>query len=377
MKRVLFIANHKGFSKFNAPYMQWFKDQGWVVDNASPGIETGNVDNQYDIDIQRSPFSTKNLKALMQLEKIIRENHYNLIHCHTPMGAVLGRVAAILAKTRSKGCKVIYTVHGFHFFKGSPALNWIVYYPIELVLSKYTDTLVTLNQEDYNFALRHKMAHGNVYKINGVGCDLTRFRPLSALEKHNVRHSLSISDDAFVVLYTAQFIKRKNHTLLISQVPNLVKLIPNLVVLLVGNGPEFEKMKQYAHTLGVENSINFLGGRNDVNKLCGIADVHVSTSLQEGLAMSNIEAMACGCPLVVSNARGCRDVCIVGRNGFIFDLSAPESLVSGITELYNDKELYHAISQNNLMDAERYSVIESVNAMSKIYLKSLQESRPH
>lgn len=162
--------------------MQWFKNNGWVVDNASPGIEVGNVDNQYDVDIQRSPFSLKNISALFQLKSIISSNHYDIIHCHTPMGAVLGRLAAMLAHTRRKGTKIIYTVHGFHFFKGASLINWIIYCPIELILSCYTNAIVTINNEDYHFALKHKMAHGKIYRIDGVGCNLNKFGPLSIQE---------------------------------------------------------------------------------------------------------------------------------------------------------------------------------------------------
>lgn len=126
-KKVLFIANHKGFSKFNAPFMAWFKEQGWQVDNASPGIEIGDVDCQYDVDIQRTPFSWRNYRAYKRLKTIIELNHYDLIHVHTPMGAALGRLAAI--KARKKGTKIIYTAHGFHFFKGAALKNWLLYYP--------------------------------------------------------------------------------------------------------------------------------------------------------------------------------------------------------------------------------------------------------
>ena len=147
MKRVLFVANHKGFSKFNAPYMEWFKKQGWIVDNASPGIEVGIVDNQFDIEIQRAPFSLKNIKAYIKLKEIIKCNNYDIIHVHTPMGAFLGRLASI--KARKNGAKVVYTAHGFHFFDGAPLKNWVIYYSIEKILARFTDTLVTINMEDY------------------------------------------------------------------------------------------------------------------------------------------------------------------------------------------------------------------------------------
>ena len=148
MKKVLFISNHAGFSKFNAPYMQYFHEQGWQVDNASPGIETGYYDNQYDVPIERNPFSFSNFKALKMLKKICKENQYDIIHCHTPVGGVLGRMVGHVCKKT----KVIYTAHGFHFYKGSPLIDWLLWYPIEKHFSKKTDCIVTINQQDYELA---------------------------------------------------------------------------------------------------------------------------------------------------------------------------------------------------------------------------------
>lgn len=367
MKRVLFIANHKGFSKFNAPYMQWFKDQGWIVDNASPGIEVGNVDHQYDIDIQRSPFSPKNITALWQLTKIIQENHYDIIHCHTPMGAALGRLAVILSRARKKGTKVVYTAHGFHFYKGAPAVNWLVYYPIERMLANVTDALVTINEEDYEFARTHRISKGCVYKIDGVGCNLSRFKPLPKSTQIEVRRSLGIAQEDFVILYTAQFINRKNHAFLLSTIPKIRALIPHLKVVLAGNGPEQGRMRQYAKSLNISDCVLFLGGRDDIELLCGMADIHVSTSVQEGLAMNNIEAMACGCPLVLSRIRGHMDPCKDGRNGFCYSLNNASEFIDYIYRLYKDESLREEISANNVVDAQRWSITNSLEAMAKIY----------
>ncbi len=152
MKKVLFLSNTANFSKFNRPYMRWFKEQGWQVDYASAGEETVlDCDNQYSISIARSPFSLKNLRALKELKKLLSENHYDILHCHTPMGGVIGRLAAKKLWKEHK-IKVIYTAHGFHFYKGAPLLNWLLYYPMEKWLAACTDVIVTINEEDYEKA---------------------------------------------------------------------------------------------------------------------------------------------------------------------------------------------------------------------------------
>lgn len=153
MKKVLFLSNTANFSKFNLPYMRWFHEQGWRVDYASAGEENvSDCDNQYKINIARSPLHVlKNLKGLCELKELLRKNQYDILHCHTPMGGVLGRLAAKKLWKEHK-IKVIYTAHGFHFYKGAPILNWLLYYPMEKWLSRCTDVIVTINEEDYERA---------------------------------------------------------------------------------------------------------------------------------------------------------------------------------------------------------------------------------
>lgn len=364
-KKVLFIANHKGFSKFNAPYMQWFKERGWIVDNASPGIEIGDVNHQFDIDISRTPFSVKNIKGYKQLKKVIDEGCYDIIHVHTPMGAVLGRLAAISA--RKKGSKVIYTAHGFHFFKGAPIINWLLYYPIEKFLAKWTDILVTINHEDYNRATKHKLSSGQIYHINGVGVNLDRFHPLNDEEKKRIRANLGLNNDDFVGLYAAQFIARKNHVFIIKSLKEILQVIPNFKMVFAGNGETFDYCKNLADSLGVSHAIKFLGGRSDIPQLCGIADIHISSSVQEGLAIGNIEAMACGCPLLISNIRGHKEVCANGVNGYLFDLKNPAQMIEYLSILAKDKSQYNVISNNNVLAVKKYSIKSSIEAMSLIY----------
>jgi glycosyltransferase EpsD len=147
MPKILFVSNTANFSKFNRPFMRWFKQQGWQVDYVSAGEETVlDCDKQYAICMTRTPFDLRNIKAYKELKKILL-NNYDIIHCHTPMGGVLTRLAA-----RKSKAKIIYTSHGFHFYKGSPLLNWVIYYQVEKFLLKYTDCLVTINQEDYYLA---------------------------------------------------------------------------------------------------------------------------------------------------------------------------------------------------------------------------------
>lgn len=248
---------------------------------------------------------------------------------------------------------------------------WTVFYSVERMLAPLTDAVVTINEEDYQITCKHRFAIGPNFKIDGVGVNLERFSPVSTEAKMKLRDEVGVPKDAFVLLYTAQFIPRKNHEMLIKQVPKIRESIPTLKVLFAGNGPIFEEMKALANNLGVSDCIFFLGGRGDIDRLCRVADLHVATSKLEGQGINNIEAMACGCPLVVSRVRGHRDVCIDGKNGFLFDLDKPQDMSAEIIRLYNDKDLYHRISEFNKKDASRFDVKREVAAMASIYKQVL------
>ena len=153
-KKILFVASiHKHFLAFHLPYINWLKDNGCIVHVAANGTDkVPNVDKQWNVCIERNPFSLNNIKAVNCLKKIIEENSYDLVHCHTAMGAVVARLAA--RENRNRGItKVLYTAHGFHFFKGSPKRYWLMYYPMEKFLLKYTDGIITINNEDYNLVI--------------------------------------------------------------------------------------------------------------------------------------------------------------------------------------------------------------------------------
>ena len=160
--------------------MQYFRSIGWTVDYASAGEETVmDCDHQFHFPLARSPFDLKNIEAIREMKEFLDANQYDIIHCHTPMGGVMARLAS--KKLRSMGrTKIIYTAHGFHFYKGAPLLNWLLYYPVEKLLAKFTDVLITINQEDYDRAQkRFKDACENQHLVNGVGVDLSKFVPLS------------------------------------------------------------------------------------------------------------------------------------------------------------------------------------------------------
>lgn len=204
LRRVLFTATvDSHIINFHIPYLRWFKERGYEVHVASKGdVNIPFVDVKYNIPFERSPFKSVNYKAYKELKEIIDRNSYELIHCHTPVGGVLTRLAAKNART--KGTKVLYTAHGFHFYKGAPLINWLLYYPVEKWLSRYTDCLITINEEDYRRAKKGNFKAKSIKFVNGVGIDLNEFTPQTKEKKKQLRKKYGYSDDDFILMYAAE-----------------------------------------------------------------------------------------------------------------------------------------------------------------------------
>lgn len=372
MKKVLFSATvDSHILNFHIPYLKWFKEQGYEVHVASSGNSNiPFVDIKYNVPFERSPFKLVNLKVYRQLKDIIDDNNYKLIHCHTPMGSVLTRLAA--KKARKKGTKVIYTAHGFHFFKGAPLINWLLYYPVEKWLSKYTDCLITINDEDYECAKRNKFKAGSIKKINGVGIDLNKFKPQNLEKKKELRKQYGFSDTDFILIYVAEMSYRKHQDLLINVVNILKTKIPNLKLLLVGTGSFIDKYKKQTKNLGLEQYIYFLGYRKDIPNLMTIADVGVSSSRQEGLPVNVMEAMATGLPLVVTDCRGNRDLVRNDENGYIVGIDNLEEFAEKILKLYSSKELRKIFGRKSLELIKQYSLENIMLEVDQIYRSFLE-----
>jgi glycosyltransferase EpsD len=197
--------------------------------------------------------------------------------------------------------------------------------------------------------------------------DVKRFYPVPAPEKKRLRESFGFRDTDFIVLYTAEFIPRKNHAFLLRQIPALRRSIPEIQLLLAGKGELLEACKDAAAQLKVAEIVHFLGYRNDIELLYRIADLHVSPSSQEGQGINNIEAMASGLPVICSRIRGHQDVVTEGRNGFFFELDEPERMAALIVTLYKSSELRETIARYNAADAQKFSVDAIIKEMEKIY----------
>mgnify|MGYP000024161036 FL=1 len=364
-KKVLFTATvvKTHINVFHLPYLKWFKEQGYEVHVAAKNDFINepciipNCDKYYDINFARFPFSKANIKAYKQLKKLIQENNYDIIHCHTPVAGVLTRLAA----KNNKNTTVIYTAHGFHFFKGAPLINWLIYYPVERFCAGFTDKLITINREDYERAKRFKLRkNGKVYYVPGVGIDLEKIQNLKVDVKQK-KAELCIQENTPVLLSVGELNKNKNHEIVL-QALNKIK-DKNFIYLICGRGILKEYLERKTQELHLENKVKLLGYRSNVIEILKTADLFIFPSKREGLPVSIIEAMAARLSVIASNVRGNRDL-ITKENLFEpDDIVALTSLIEKRLEAIENKKL-KKVTYTNL---EQYSLTNVLKQMVKIY----------
>lgn len=374
MKKVLFCATvDYHFKAFHLPVLKWFKEQGWEVHVAASGsINLPYVDKKYNIPIHRSPLQKQNIVAYRSLKSILDKNNYNIVHCHTPMGGVLTRLAS--RSERKKGTKVLYTAHGFHFCKGSPMLNWMIYYPIEKVLSSFTDCLITINIEDYSLANEHNFKARRVELVHGVGVDTTVFKPVSHEEKKILKRKLGFEEDDFLMFYAAEFNRNKNQQMLIRTLALVKKQLPKARLLLAGKGPLLEDCKKLAKQLEVQEHIFFLGYREDIDKVLQACDLAVASSLREGLPVNIMEAMACGLPIIATINRGHSELVKNNINGYLVPIENHYMMSKKIMELANSNNRENMGSASR-KEVQLYSLNNVSSELQNLYLTFMAEGQ--
>ena len=371
-KKVLFVATVASHIRaFHLPYLKLFQENGYKTYVAGNWNIKGqkkleNCDEFVQISIQRSPYSLDNLKAIKELKKVINEERFDVIHCHTPMGAVVARLAAKKARKKN-GTRVIYTAHGFHFYDGAPLRNWLLFYPVEWYLAKYVDTLITINKEDYDRA-KKKFGHRckDIQYVLGVGVDPKKFKKkMDKKEKLAIRKSLGISDNDKVLIFPAELSGRKNQMWLINTLSPLFKKDGSYHLLLPGGDSLNGKCHALVKELGLENQVHLLGFRSDIPELMHISDLAVSSSKQEGLPVNIMEAIATGKPVVALDCRGVRDLIKDGNNGYV--VNNAREMLDKILLLKDNKKLVGEISKNNKVKIKNYSLDSVMKKMKKIY----------
>lgn len=352
--------------QFLLPHIKYLQEQGNVVECvcAKTGFWFDELNNKYgltmhEVDFCRNPLKIKNFQAYKKLKQIQNDCKFDLIYCQQPVGGMMGRLLA-----KKFNIPVIYTAHGFHFFKGAPIVNTLLYKPVEKWLSKYTDILITINEEDYQNAL--KMKAKKVFKINGIGMEFKKYDELLD-SREQIRESLNVKEDEFVIVTVAEFIKRKNYDTMLNIIRGLKDKGIKVKFLICGRGQDEEKIKQQIAELEIQEQVNLLGYRKDINRILTGADLFMLASFQEGLTLAVIEAMSYGVPCAVSDVRGNRDLIVDNQGGIVVDATDDEAFVDRISQLINNKEKLTQMGEFNKEESKKYDINIVLEQLAKIY----------
>lgn len=381
MKRALVLASVASMiDLFNKDNLIILNKLGIKIDVAA-NFKEGSITSQERVDAFRKELEDREIdvidlpcprnifrvgdivRSYKLIRKKINEYHYQIIHCHSPIGGVIARLAC--REARKKGTKVIYTAHGFHFFKGASLLNWLIFYPIERLCSRFTDVLITINQEDYNRALSWNRCR--VELVPGIGVHTEDFRK-EVVDREVYRVEFGFKDDDFVFMSTGQVSVRKNHEAIIRAIAEISNT--KVKYLIVGFGELEGKHKDLAKELGIEERVVFAGYRGDVRKLLHAVDAYAFPSLQEGLPVALMEAMSVGLPIVCSKIRGNVDLIEDGKGGFLYDCHDVKGFADGMQKIVSGKGT--EMGKANIETMKRFDIETVNNCMHKLYSELLK-----
>lgn len=359
--------------QFHLSVMKALQEQGHEIhvaarDNLAEknGLKLKYCDSYHPIDFQRSPKSKKNINAYKQLKALLNSEYFDVIICNTPVVGAMSRKAA--KETRKKGTKVVYIPHGYHFCKGGTKKSWLIFYPIEKHLAnKYTDLIITIAQEDYELTKRKfKPAVEHIY---GVGVDPKRYKPATPEEQQLMRSKEGLSPKDFVVSCTKELMFDNNQKTIISAVNMVRDRIPNIKLLLAGNGPDEEKLKKQIESLQLNEAVTMLGYRTDLEKVIPAVDVVVSCSYREGMPLNIIEAMLCERPIIASHNRGHDELIDDGKTGFLINALDANLLAEKLLYLYNNPDQAIRFGKRAYQKAQKYTVDSVTSQMLPIIEK--------
>lgn len=368
MKKALHIATVYCFFGFEESDISILKDMGYEVHLASNmhGYDEGRFAHlgvvNHQIDFARNPFSIQSIIAYHQIQKLVNEIHFDIIHCHTPVAAAIARFA--MRSARKMGSKVIYTDHGFHFHKTSGLKNWLLYYPIEYMMAYYTDTILTINKEDLKVISKFHVKD-KIY-IPGVGVDVKKIMKIK-VDRTVVRHEFGLPEKSFVILSVGELSSRKNHEVIIRALAKVP--FQDIYYLLCGDGQKKQYLRSLCEELGISDRVVFAGHipHNKVLELNHVADLAAVPSRIEGLGLVGIEALAAGIPVLSSNVHGINDYVINGKTGLSCKPLDVDAFRDAIIKFYSDKDFYRQCRENTQEKALEFDIDKVRPIMKEVY----------
>lgn len=350
MKKVLYITTvSRTINAFLVPHIEMLLANGYKVDCACSidkpldrKLQAKGV-KVFEVPFSRNPLGIGNIKAFKKLIDIQSINEYDIVHVHTPIAGIYGR----LLRFKFPKLKTIYTAHGYHFLKGGSKLGWILYYPIEKLMASLTNVTININKEDYEIT-KNKLNPEKCYLMNGVGVDLDKYKKINNEKIENKKRELGLKEDDFIVLNIAEINKNKNHIQIIKAMELLKDQYPNIKVISVGDGELSDSIEKEISQRGLEENITLLGYREDINELINISDIGILMSHREGLPRNIMEFMACGRKVIATDIRGSRDIVC-------------NASVGSLVEVGDYKETAKEIEKYYLLNDRNFEISEEIN----------------
>lgn len=373
-KKVLILTTIAGFlPQFEINNVKILQRLGYQVHYASNfvnpvyAIEPEELIEQgiilHQVDIHKSPVHIpENIKAFVQIKQLIEKEDIDFIHCHNPLGGVVGRLAAHHSKKKPY---VVYTAHGFHFYEGAPIVNWLLFYTAERFLAKYTHQLITINKEDYQRAGKFKLAEGGYIDIiPGVGLNEQRYHKREAMNQP-MREKISVPENAFHIVSVGELVVNKNHEIIIEALHQIEDR--EIYYSVCGEGPHKEYLEKLIQAYQLENRVRLLGYRTDVEDILQTADCFAFPSIREGFGMASVEALACEVPLIVSDNRGTREYAINGENSVVCHVDSVDEFKDAILYLMEHPDIRNRMSKSAGHTAEEFYISKTEEKMKEIY----------
>lgn len=371
MKVLLTATVQSHLAQFHRPLAEVLHEHNCEVHAAAKdnlaeknGLKLDFADKVFDVPFARSPRSLDNIRAYRKLKRIIDAENYDVIHCNTPMGGVVTRLAARAA--RKKGTKVFYTAHGFHFFRGAPKKNWLAFYPVEKFFAgHYTDKLIAITDEDFRLA-REKFKC-RVEHIHGVGVDERRYLQVDFSEKRRLRGQMGYGEAQKLILCVGELLPNKNQIMAIRMMPRILETYPDAQLLIAGNGPKKAALAEAIADRKLENNAKLLGYRTDLQDIQHVADVLVSCSRREGLPLNIVEAMLSGTPVVAVHNRGHDELISDGETGFLVEQDDAEAMADRVLQILGSAETQSRLAGAAKEFAGRYGRASVEKELEKLY----------
>lgn len=370
-EKILYVASTFGhLASFHQPYLQWFADQGYEVHVAAGGTpcELKGVSRYISLPFEKSMFSPKNLAAVWALYRLMKAERYKMISLHTSLAAFFARLAVVPLGKRRPG--VMNTVHGYLFDKDTQWTKRMLLLGAERMTAPVTDWLLTMNQQDTEIARRYHLGKRDVL-TKGMGVDFTRFTPPEQNQREELRRKLGLKPSELVLIYAAEFSKRKNQGMLIEAMQSLPE---HVVLLLPGQGEMREMCRMQAGRAGLTDRIRFPGFVRDMENWYRASDICVSSSRIEGLPFNVMEAMACGLPVVASDIKGHQDLICAGENGFLYSFGDTKEFVNAVQRM-QDAKVRQRMGESARSSVQRFGITEVFPELTVLYENAAKDFR--